>query len=82
VIDFEVICELATKAGNLDRLSLAEAAHVNSRRGADEDVDFTRGVVDNDLVTTVTKNASAKSAGVKYLCWWFMSFLLEADGPW
>ena len=47
-IDFKMICKLTTKPGDFDRLSRAEAAHVDARRRTDEDVDFTRAVVDND----------------------------------
>src|SRR5689334_2006541 len=48
-IDFEVIRELTAEAGHLDRLSLTQAAHIDTRRSANEYVHVTRTVVnDND----------------------------------
>ena len=48
MIDFKMIGELTTKARHFDRLSLTEAAHVDARRGADENVDITRAVINDD----------------------------------
>ena len=47
-IDFEVVGKLATETGHLDRLSLAESAHVDARRCGDEYIDVARAVVNDD----------------------------------